>query len=216
MIVLSLTSEILCNAIISVAGPPVIAEYNAQKANKSPAFFTSNGALPCQRILFLTVPMDTANITEFQSSLRTFVRTAMDLAAKHKFRSLGKSFDVAFLETFHSLNFFSVSKYRLWENRCRCEHSSEVDDRRSESATGNQRFHVGRLVRVGFKSAERLQRVHRSPEISAKLSGQCTNCDADTNDQTFNGGHEIRFLRRKKYTFTTGDAFDRNENYFQL
>jgi hypothetical protein len=86
VIVVCSTSDILRKAVIARAGPQVQAEYDA--SNKQ-AISTSNGALPCKKILFLPWKTDSSDTSSLKTSLSTFVSTAISHASKKGYKTLG-------------------------------------------------------------------------------------------------------------------------------
>lgn len=89
MIVVCSTSEILRNSIIAKAGPQVQAEYDALNSKGQQASVTSNGALPCKRILFIPWIAEASNPTSLKTSLSTFVSTAITHASQNGYLTLG-------------------------------------------------------------------------------------------------------------------------------
>lgn len=90
MIVVCSTSEILCQAIITAAGPQIQAEYSTSRAKNQQAVVTSNGLLPCKQILFIPWKADQSDLSSLKPSISKFVATAMQHAVDTKCTSIGE------------------------------------------------------------------------------------------------------------------------------
>ncbi len=89
IIVVCSTSELLRNAIIAKAGPQVQTEYNAKKASNRQVYTTSNGTLPCKKILFIPWTVNPSDPTSLKTSLSEFVSTAITYTSKKGYNTLG-------------------------------------------------------------------------------------------------------------------------------
>jgi hypothetical protein len=108
IIVVSSTSEILRNAIITAAGPQTKAEWAANKAKIEPGFATSNGSLPCKAIVFLPFVADQSNASSLHKPLHSFIVKAIRYASQQNLTSIGESV-VSFLSHTLTLNVRNVS-----------------------------------------------------------------------------------------------------------
>ncbi|CAF3645504.1 unnamed protein product [Rotaria sordida] len=88
VIVIGSTSEFLRNAIITKAGPQVQAEFNVLNKNSQKAGVTSNGTLPCKKILFIPSKVDSSNSSFLQTSLSEFVSTAITYVSDNGYKTL--------------------------------------------------------------------------------------------------------------------------------
>ncbi|CAF4850226.1 unnamed protein product, partial [Rotaria socialis] len=89
VVVVCSTSEILCRAIITAAGPQVKAEYSALQADGQQPAATSNGLLPCKKILFIPWRGDRSDLPSLKKTLGKFVSTAIKYAFENGHTSLG-------------------------------------------------------------------------------------------------------------------------------
>ncbi|CAF1511634.1 unnamed protein product [Adineta steineri] len=85
IIVVCLTSEIMRKSVIDKAGPQVQAEYNTLMSNAHQTITTSNGSLPCKRILFLPWQSSPATL---KPSLSEFISTAITHAVKNQYKTI--------------------------------------------------------------------------------------------------------------------------------
>ncbi|CAM4964904.1 unnamed protein product [Rotaria socialis] len=88
VVVVCSTSEILCRAIITAAGPQVKAEYSALQADGQQHKATSNGLLPCKKILFIPWRGDQSDLPSLKKTLGKFVSTAIKYAFENGHTSL--------------------------------------------------------------------------------------------------------------------------------
>ncbi|CAF4714682.1 unnamed protein product, partial [Rotaria sp. Silwood1] len=89
VIIVCSTSEILRKSIIGAAGPQVEAEYIASlKGNNQQLVETSNGTLPCKKILFIPWKSDPLNLTSLKSSLSEFVSIAIKYVFTHGYKTI--------------------------------------------------------------------------------------------------------------------------------
>jgi hypothetical protein len=59
------------------------------KENSRQACTTSNGTLPCKRIMFLPCEVDQSDASSLKKSLSTFVTTAITHASKNGYQTVG-------------------------------------------------------------------------------------------------------------------------------
>ncbi|CAF1451106.1 unnamed protein product [Rotaria magnacalcarata] len=88
VIVVCSTSEILCRAILTAAGPQVKAEYGVSQAAGQQHTATSNGLLPCKEILFIPWRGDQSDLSSLKKTLGEFVSTAIKYAFENGRTSL--------------------------------------------------------------------------------------------------------------------------------
>lgn len=74
-------------AVLTAAGPQVQAEVTDQ-SNQA----TSNGALPCKRILFLSWQTNASNPHLLKPSLGLFIRSAIDYVVQNGYQTIGSYF----------------------------------------------------------------------------------------------------------------------------
>jgi hypothetical protein len=67
----------------------VQAEYDTERSNNHQQCDTSNGTLPCKRILYLPWKADPSDLSTLKPSLSTFVAAAISYASKNKFKTIG-------------------------------------------------------------------------------------------------------------------------------
>lgn len=89
VIVVCHTSEILRNAIINTAGAQVRTEFETCLKINQQSIATSNGTLPCEKILFLPCKVDQSNPSLLQGSLEKFVSVAIQFAVDNNYHTLG-------------------------------------------------------------------------------------------------------------------------------
>lgn len=77
------------NAIIKAAGGQVRVEFEAHAVAHQQAFATSNGILPCKKILFLPWRVDQSNLAQLQPSLERFVSSAVEYITANGHQTLG-------------------------------------------------------------------------------------------------------------------------------
>ncbi|CAF3324526.1 unnamed protein product [Rotaria sp. Silwood2] len=82
------TSSILCNAIISAAGPQVKRIFDQQSSNDILTFETSGGNLPCKQIAFRPWICDKYQPQHLKQSIDTFVSSVITYALLHNMTTL--------------------------------------------------------------------------------------------------------------------------------
>ncbi|CAF3089011.1 unnamed protein product [Rotaria sp. Silwood2] len=88
VIIVCSTSDVLRKSIITIAGPQVQAEYDASHKNSQQTAVTSNGTLPCKRILFIPWKSNSPNPTSLKTSLSEFVSIAITYVFTNGFKTL--------------------------------------------------------------------------------------------------------------------------------
>ena len=90
MIVLCSTSKIMCDSIVTTAGPPVESLYRQHTSSGNNTWETDGGRLPCKKIVFLPWMAHKQDPVDVKESIDRFIVAAVHFARSRHFSTMGR------------------------------------------------------------------------------------------------------------------------------